>query len=351
MPFNIDQSGDFSGRELFQMFQGVALPEYVKTSQVEGSWDLEGLPKEAFADEVRKAFPINTPERVFVSNAYLRNKEAGIARVYGTGYVRQVAAKIKEAADILGITQDCEAFTSDLMSKKAADYGTRFMVELPMEEGQAPMLLYPIKTADDISESAEHFAKNLNCFPFAVRVKAAETFLKTAQALEVEELPDIICKYAGLFFPDMGTVAQEIWRRSTKLSSESNRQVYEMVARDVENVSEQADIFKIAEILYHIEDSEGLYDKQAVARVLGDPVDLLFTLSPEKVAQDLDVVEVHGSLYHMSDLQQIPREKFAEAFGFDIDPSDSEQLHEVLPTMPRSDMQMLQDLTGLTPVK
>jgi hypothetical protein len=350
MKIAFDQQSDHSGKELYRMFSGVNLPDYVKTAELETSYELSGLPKTAFADQDRRIYPINTPDRVYVSNAHLINKKADIQKLYGAAYVSQLESKIKEAAEVFDISSDLEDFEQRLNEKTASDYTEEYMVDFHID-GLPHMQLYPVKTAEDLTVSAQHFADNIKNFPFDVRVKSAENFVKAARELDVDEIPDILAKYAGLYYPDIANISTELWRRSTKLASEEHKEIYNKIAEDVSNMTSIDEVMKIAETCYNIETMEGLYEKTKIASILGDPVDSFFTESITKIASDLSYVEVHGDKYRLEDLTKISKDKYEEAFGDSgIDPADPEKIAEILPTMPRSDVKLLEEITGLRPI-
>ena len=350
MKIAFDQQSDHSGKEIYRMLSGVTLPDYVKTAELEDSYELSALPKTAFADQDRRIYPINTPDRVYVSNAHFVNKKADISKLYGDSYTSQLESKIKEAADIFGISEDLDDYNSNLNVKIASDYPEQCMVDFHVDN-MAPIQLYPVKTAQDLAEAAKHFADNLKNFPFDVRVKSAENFVKAAQELGVDEIPDILAKYAGLYYPDLANISRELWRRSTKLANEEHKEIYNKIAEDVANMVSIDEVMKVAETCYHIETMEGLYEKVKVAQLLGDPVDCFFTEQITKIASDLSYVEVHGDKYKLDDLTKISKDKYEEAFGdCGIDPTDPEKIAEILPTMPRSDVKLLEEITGLRPI-
>ena len=346
-----DQQSDFSGKELFNLSRGVDLPEYVKTAEVEDAYELSALPKTAFADPDRGIYPINTPARVYVSNMYFMDKKASIKKLYGEDYVSQLENNIKEAALVFGIDEDLTDFEKSKNIKEASDYNERHMVDFSVPGMSEPVQLYPVKTASDLLDSAQHFANNIKNFPFDVRIKSAENFVEAARELAVDDLPDLVMKYAGLYYPEIENMADELWRRSTKLANEDHKAIYNAMADDIENISNISDVMKIAETCFHVENMEGLYDKAKVAELLGDPVDRFFTAPIQKVAQDLSYVEVHGEKYKLEDLTKISKDKYEEAFGDSgIDPTDPEKIAEILPTMPRSDVKLLEEITGLRPI-
>jgi hypothetical protein len=347
--FNLDQSTDYSNKELYTLLRGVDLPEYVKTAEVDDYDALAGLPKEAFADENRRIYPLNSPARTYVSNAYFSSKKADIQKLYGESYTSQLEKKIKEAAEIFNIEGDLESFSTGHEKKASEDYTETHLGTFQMD-GLGELNLYPVKTAHDLTESADHFVANLQNYPFAWRQKIASNIVKVASELEVDEIPDMVLKYAGYFYPDFAGLKTEVWRRGTKLKEASHKVMYEKIAEDIENIGSVEEVMKLAETLSNIENMEGLYDNVKIAGILGDPVDKIFTKNITKVAEDLSLVEAHGDMYKISDLQKVGKAKYEEAFGFDLDPSDSTKLAEIFPTMPRSDIKLFEEISGVRPV-
>lgn len=342
---NFDQASDFSGKQLYSYFSGTELPGYVKTAELDDMATLGGLPKTAFADPSRRIYPLNSPARVFVSNAYFMDKKADIKKLYGEAYATQLETRIKEAACIFEIDADIAAYNASSNVKTAADYSTQYLCQVQV--GDDITELYPVKTAADLVKSADHFVRNINNFTFDTRIEASKNIVKIARELDVDEIPTLVMKYAGMFYPDLEALDGEIWRRSTKLKKEANVQLYDKLRQDTSNITSMGELMKLAEVLYHVENMEGCYDNTKTAAILGDPVDKIFTVCIEKTAEDLSVVEVHGEMFKLSDLQKVSGEKYEEAFGFVPEP---EKIADVLPTMPRSDMNLFKELTGVRPV-
>lgn len=349
--YNFDASTDYSGKELYNITANVDLPEYVKTAEVDDSVELRKLPKTAFADSERMIYPINSPSRVYVSNAYFINKRADIVKLYGEDYASQLQSNIEKAAEIFEISEDLKDYNRNFNVKQASDYTENYMVDFNVDGMSSSVQLYPVKTAQDLSESAEAFTKNISKFPFQIRVKSAENFVKAAGELGVDDLPELLLKYAGMYYPDLANLQHEIWRRGTKLTKEAHKKVYESMSKDLSNMTGFDEVMKVAEVLFDIENMEGLYDNVKVAQILGDPVDRIFTEQITKIASDLSYVEVHGDKYKLSDLTKISKDHYEEAFGdCGIDPNSPEKIADILPTMPRSDVKLLEEITGLRPI-
>lgn len=348
--YNFDQSSDHSGKELFSMLKDVDVPEYVKTAELDDASELQKLPKTAFADSDRGIYPINTAARTYVSNAYFIDKKADIQKLYGEDYVNLLQGKIEKAAAIFNIEEDLAEYVASFNTKEASDYEEAYLTEFYVDGMSSPVQLYPIKTAMDLTESADHFVKNIANYPFDVRVKTAQNIVKAAAALDVEDIPELAMKYAGMYYPDLENLGDEVWRRSTKLKKEANVKMYDSLAKDLSNMASLSEVMKVAEFMFNVENMEGLYDNTKTAGLLGDPVDMIFTKQIEKVASDLDYVEVHGDKYQTSDLTKVSKDKYEEAFGFELDPSDIVKLADILPTMPRSDMALFREISGVRPI-
>ena len=346
---SFDQATDYSKKELYTLLRDAELPEYVKTAEVDDYDLLTGLQKEAFADRNRRIYPINEPSRVFVSNSYFLSKKADIEKLYGKNYSRQIENRIKEAADIFGITEDLEKYTQRQEKKASEDYPEAYLGEFVV--AGSDVNLYPVKTAQDLNVNADHFVRNIANYPFEWRAKIAKEIVKAAHKLGTDEVPDLVLKYAGYFYPDFENIETELWRRSTKLQKAGHVEIYNKLKEDVKNISTVDEVMKLAETLSYVEDMEGLYDNVKVASILGDPVDKLFTKSIEKVAEALNFIEAHGDKYLVEDLQKVSADKYQEAFGFDIDPSDLEKLADVFPTMPRSDIKLFEEIAGVVPIR
>jgi hypothetical protein len=152
-----------------------------------------------------------------------------------------------------------------------------------------------------------------------------------------------------MFYPDQNKVVRELARRREKLSSEEHKNRVNELIETVPALDDKLEYLKIAAEVHNIEQEEGLYDKEATATLLPDIVDSLFTLPISKVAEMLNTVEMAGEVFSITDLQKVAAEQYKAAFGFNIDPSDETALREVLPTMPRSDVALFKELTGIQP--
>jgi hypothetical protein len=348
MKLSLDQTTDFSDRETYTLLQGVQLPEFVKSGELEDPDEYRMLSKEAFADQYNKAFPINSKPNIYISNAHFVNKRAELCKRWGKNYTDVVHERIIKAAEIFDIQEDLKNYDKLAEQKNAQDYKQEYLYSTTIEG--AELDLFPVKTAADFSQAADYFSKHVERYPFNWRRPIAEVFVKRASDFSTEVLPDILCKYAGLCYPHKEKVKDELNRRMAKISSDINKKKYAELIESIDKLSSKEEYFKLAEDALVLETTEGLWDKPKQASVLGDIVDHIFTLSIDKVAELLDVVEMAGHRYQMQDLQKISADIYKEAFGVDLNPKEAAQLRDVLPTMPLSDVSLFRELSGVKPI-
>jgi len=341
----IDQTTDYSNQELYRFLGGVNIPDFVKTASIEEVKEPQKV-KTAYADPLFRLFPINSKARVYVSNAFFQHKKAELKDMYGCSHVAKVETNLKTAAETWGISKELEEFNKVAESQLTEEYQEQGVTIKVGSEDEIE--LFTIKTASDLAREANHFVANLNNYPFEWRRNISEQFVKVAESLNVDELPELVLKYAGQYYPDAVHVKAELARRMTKLSADNQKRYQDLIG-DVENISSKEEFFKLAECLHYTEKNAGLYDKSYYRRILGDPVDQLFTLSFEKVAQLCDVVEMGGEKFASSDLEAVPADIYHQSFGFELDPKSAEA-KDILPTMPKADVSLFKVLSGVKPI-
>lgn len=337
---SITQQTDYSRKELYSFLTGRNLPNFVKEATIEEVTD-SSLNKEAYADEAGKRFPCWNAASTFVSQAFLINKKADIAKIKGQGYVAKVEKALEKAASDFGITEDIKEYNAGLKPKRAEIH------EVSTPLGRDDIVLYFVKSAQECASHANHFVKNIENFPFEWRRPMANQFVKIAETLGMDELPDLLLKYAGQYYPEPTAVKQELIRRSRRHPEQNER--YTKLAADVENIESLDDFFKLAETCYFIEKNAGLYDKPKSRMILGDPVDKLFTLHLEKVADMLNTVTMAGEQFDVEDLEKISSDIYEKAFGFSISPKEAE-FKDIASTLPKSDVALFKQLSGVQPI-
>ena len=345
MDYSIDQSTDYSNRKLYNYLTGVDLPSFVKEAGIEDVVAGKLTPKTAFADPLNRLFPINTKARVYVSNAYFVNSIDDLKTKFGGAYLQKVATEIDRAADLFMISETLSEYNKIAYDRLTDEYEEKGIAcKIASDEIE----LFSIKTAADVSRCANHFVNTIQKYPFEWRRNISEQFIKAAEQFDLDELPDLVLKYAGQYYPNIVEVKQELARRMTKLSA-TNQQRYRDLIEDVDNIYSKDEFFKLAEICHYIEKNAGLYDKSHYRKILGDPVDKIFTLHLSKVAELLDTIEMGGEKFAADDLKAIPADVYHKAFGFETSAKEAE-FADIAPTLPRSDVSLFKQLSGIKPI-
>lgn len=345
MRHSIDQSTDYSNKELYSYLTGINLPNFLKQASIEETKDDGVMQKEAFADPAARLFPMNTPARIYVSTAHFLNKCAELAKLRGKAYTEKVADSLDLAATIFGIRDEVSDLVKHAYLTDEAEYVDNSVV---LKIAQDHVDLFTIKTAQDLANAAGTFVEKIANYPFEWRRAICEQFVKAAEQLNVDDLPELVLKYAGQYYPDIVAVKEELARRMTKVSA-TDKERYTQLIGDVNNIGDKEEVFKLAECCYFTEKNAGLYNKYQSRSILGDPVDKFFTLHFNKVAEMLDVVEMGGEKFAMTDLKKVSADKFEEAFGFPVDIKSAE-VYDILPTMPKSDVALFKHLSGIRPI-
>ena len=345
MRYNLDVTDDYSFKELHSYLGIAELPDVVKQSEALTKAATASLPDESFADRYHRAYPIDTPANVYISNAYFTNKKAALEEKWGSSYVAEVEDRIKKAAEITNLTKELEAYNTVVIEKAASDYSEQHVASF--DDNGVAYELFPYKTAADISKAAEVFAKHIKEYPFGWRQEIAQNFVKKAEELGVEELPELVCKYGGLYYPDARSFTDELTRRMNKLSSETDKAEYVKCIEKAATADSRSAAMAVCQEAYMIEKKAGAYENVLVYRQLGDIVDKCFPLSIYKIAELLNVIEMAGEPYAVTDLQKVSKDIYKEAFGVELDPTNVETLKETLPTMPLSDVALFRELSGV----
>lgn len=343
----IDQNQDYSNKELFNFLSEAKLPTFVKEASISEAKSPKDLSSTAFADPASRLFPINSKVRIYVSNSYFVNKKAELVELKGQSWVDKVQTHIEKAAKDFGILEHVKEYNDSVAyfdKKASANVEHTFVVNIPSHDTE--LEIFNVKSAGELVNTAGEFAKNIDNFPYDWRRPICDYFVKAAEALNVDELPDLVLKYAGQYYPNIEEVRNELTRRCRKYE---DKEKVAVILDAVNAVASNEDLFKLADCCYYMEKEAGLYDHNDMTKILGDPVDKLFTLHFDKAAHLMNCIEISGERFAVEDLEKISSDIYEQAFGFKLDPR-SKEAREVLPTMPRSDLILFKELSGIKPI-
>lgn len=348
MSLNLDQTSDYSNQELYMLLNDIDCPAFVKNANIEDMYAPVGSSTDAFADQFNKAYPITSPAAVYVSNAHFVSKKADLQKRWGEKYVNDVEARLKTAAEIFNISADVTGYTKTAMEKAASDYSTDYIYESTLMG--KPISFFPVKTKEDFEKAASICAANLSNYTFEMRKGMAESFVKKAASYDVDALPAILMKYAGMYFYDPVTALEHVNYRQTLLNpslQEKTAADYDKIKTMVKQADSKETMLEAAEALHNLDVGIGIFVKEKSALATLDPVEGMFTISAKQAAELLNVVNMGGENFKMADLKAVPQSVYKEAFGVDFDTNNETELRDNLPTMPLSDVGLFKELSGI----
>lgn len=298
--------------------QTVGLPDYVKGTSLTKEAG-ERLHRSAFADGIRKLFPLHTKAATYESVVFYVGNTACLDENF--------LGKMKSAAEAHGILADVEAAIGALQTHAVKSAATtsqprgRYALELEHENSQVS-LFYPINDAYDVEESARHMAKDASDgkLPIDVLRRSAVALVKRAHELQVatRRIPSYIRNLGEERLPDFQR-AEELTRYRCKhagLSAEATAIYLELV----KEASEDPDALDTYVDLYHEMDA-GCQIKYS--NLMPDPFTVFFSgatitdfekLAKETVVLQDDVMvpaEVFGRMSDLSLKANFPEEKAA----------------------------------------
>ena len=298
------------------------LAEFIGTDKTASSDDADSLPDSAFADSIRRYFPIHSPKLAALSAAY-----AQTAMKEGIHVPAEVVDNIKMACEAYSVPDACFVMVSLVEKTASAD-------DYLFPEKR----LYLIRDAEEIKTAeARLIAERSKLLP-ENRVAAFGRLFKKATQLSVELSPTSY-KYAGLTETDAGKLCQALRARSeaaTGLVKEAFSTLADTVHRDPRALSHRETRIKLAGAIAELDKAGDVvkhYD-----RGVQDPIETVF--NTEKVAYA--GIDLGTSTVPMTKLMSLDPEFYGDVLGSDFVPDictggnlDSAKIAEVLPTLPR----------------
>lgn len=189
------------------VMEGIALPDYTACDWPTAS-DVVGLNKTAFADPVRRLFPVHTKVACFASALYCAGADDFPSA--------DVVENIKKAAEVHGIIGDVQPVLDLLQHNKQASENAERPDTYALQDG-VEHAFYPIGTTFDIEQSAYGVNGDIKTkkLPMKFARSVCAKIVKRAQdlGLSLERLPPDVCVIGFLPHPDVTMLfKQAAWR-------------------------------------------------------------------------------------------------------------------------------------------
>jgi hypothetical protein len=240
---------DSSGRHILQLSAIDEVPEFVKNASVAAE-DLSSLPNSAFADTLKREFPIDTAGHTWLSYGYI--KSAGIQDA-------TLITKVKRAAELHGIADKLEkidAWASSFSKQAAAP--RQYAVQIDF--GNKVRNFYPINNQDEILNSAVKLGKDQSGLPLELFAEGCRNLVKAAREHQVpmNHVPRSVVEYGTERVP----VPELVQSMAEMRKQATGDDTYTAIAEAVASGAEQRASHEWAELWLNADRLNGL-DKVA----------------------------------------------------------------------------------------
>lgn len=359
----LDQNLDLSGQEKHRLFTLYNAPAFVKTAEEVLIHGDEQLAPNEYADPLRKLYPCHTKAAVWTSAAFFYDCQHELPPMRAA----TIEDKLLKAAEIFGIQRDVATIKTQIKEAKVDDLSQlpneKFAYVVTNEDGQS-IREYPLRNALEVKKAAEYLMQYRDDMPWAMRNTFATNVLRAAEEFgaAIGDVRDELEKTAGFGLCSASDVVNALKQRAraSKLNS------------DMQDLTEGLE--KLAELINNNKNSM-LQRQHTLVEFLDDvdrranwttrydsdfarPEEVIFGVtekSASALASRLVGSPFTGNYYQLSALEQLPLNKLAEVMGEDMADAvsaggvyiDTEKLAAVIPTLPREDADMFDQLTAV----
>lgn len=329
---------DDTGQKVLSSLSKVAnvdLQEHVDGYDAEA---VSSLPPNSFANIAERKYPVHTKEAVVISAAYAAYSDAPTP-------VQDKITKMAAFWDCMDEVSEIRANIKDSMPTEKYALDT----EINGEKVKA----FPYKTSTSLKRAAQYFYNEHNKLPYDARKKTAEHFYKAANQYNVDYDPAIqsYLEYTlGLAVPSIEKASNELMIRRRHLPEEA-KEDYQKLAKEIDSLDDlTADSGSILlEKFAYLDETYGIAAKYETTS-LCPPEEKIFSYHISKVAGVTDnLVRLTNDM--VIDVTDLDWEKINR-----VDPELYEACKcgnikvakEVLPTWPRSDVEVLVDMLKIS---
>lgn len=304
----IDIHNDDNLEILTKISQEEGLPDFVKQADVSLMASPSELPKEAFAIESKRLYPMFDKASTWLSSRYFTKSAKGIPEPTRTA----VGNKLKKACSAFGITWPKEK-AKEVVKLAESDYA------LVDEHNGRKILRYPINTKENVEASIYKFSSEYALYPPDWRKKAAERLLEKAGEYGIKFGPkDSVSKYACRT-KSLETIKTAMKLRSRYTTSDEFSQLY----RDIIEKSAQEDPETLVSAIDILDRSSGL--ARYWDHGISDPYLSVYKQAEEEKVPEKDVLVEDVVLESGEDKEEEgSKEEPENEDGDDVDVEESE---------------------------
>lgn len=316
----------FNSNEFIKYAQQYSVPEYVRTATTSVFTELDD-PKNKAACFLSKFAALCGDRNISERERYKR-------------------------AEILNIGDDLEE-----LERNFEDYKRPKTVKKA-----APKEKYPLRNENEVKVAAHWLSKNAITLPTQERRELGSRILKQASQYELE-MPDYIEKVAGVGYPDLEILVDNIEKRAElvvheklhtpmkrRKTAQDLRELAQIVKMQPKTSREDASLDKIATTLQFIDNEYGLHGHYG--HCIDDP-DCAVRPHSQKTAQEIEkyACELNGAIYDRRDFEQVKIADILETMGPDYVTAmssglqiDGEKVAEALEVMNELEKTLFSDI-------
>jgi len=359
----LDQTGDINGQELYRISRTYALPPFVKEASSNDVVGAEQMEQHLYASPRGKYYPCHTAAATYVSTLFFLDKRAN----WDAYSAKAIEKRLDDFAEYHGISERMhqlkQAFTKSGQAPEVTLTDDDYALVLDGERH------YPLRNGQEVKAAAVWLQKYHKELPFTLRQPMAERMLQKAAQFGAglgDGLDDFLEKQAGHGACDSPSVARFLFERSV-LYKQAGYLDYAIkvaeMAKTVAKISASHDSDALVKLAGLIDQCDRETHIEGKFPALTPPEDVFFIIT-EKAASAMLAQHVHtmsGNIYKRADfnsasldgIRDVMGEDFAEAISAGGLYVSEEKLAEVLPTLPRGDAELFDQLLqsmGIFPV-
>lgn len=348
---------DVNQQTLYSLEKLTGVPDFVKSASVEAKEEIGRLPVHVFADPHHRKFPVHTKAATWLANAYFKQAAAQ----YSTEERQRIQQRISKAANFWRIGDQVKTF-NDQWERLNTYHAPRNLPDdqyaLIYKTAGYEIRKFPIPNSASLKLAAERLYADRHRYTYPMRKFAATRILKAQTRMKAElqpETTDFLIRAAGNGGAIPMDIATKLAQRAimVKKSDPDAAMGLAKIAEAIENDTylPHEQLEKLASLVDSVDQRTGLYKYYHDGVEL--PEEFIFNIQ-EKEAQafvDAHVQLTTGTAYALKDLQKLPLAKIAGVLGQDFADAvtDGNQMNwekfaEVVPTLPRDDARLLENL-------
>lgn len=369
MTMILDPTTDFDGRELYRLVSLYPELHFAKSAEDATLFGTQDTPAHLFADRHRRRYPCHTPEATKLSAAYFYEKQAQLP----DNERRQIERNLQHSAAFFNITSELES-----LQKKIAESACDDVSDLPDDDfglvytdGKKTIRKYPLRNVQEIKAAAAWLIQHRDelDWPFSLRQRFAHRVLEKAASCGADIREHLVAleQMSGLGTCAASEAAEALRKRAYSLPKKHPYAKLSQELLKTAKLVEQSQLLpghaeKMAELVDELD--RGFNLRKHYGKGLMRPEEIFFGVTLEgltKAAAELVGNDMTGNFYQKADLQQIPVHELADVLGEDFAQAvstgnawvDVEKLAELLPTLPRGDARLFDDLAahwGIQPI-